>query len=145
MGVTLLPKTLQRRRGPQLNSFILFLQSFVLWATNTTIEIPSKIFSDTASFIRSASAIRPIEDNRTLPSRMALSSILGKCFVRNTSPDQMSTDHVALGTTKRFSRPEPIALALVEEKGEMGAGGDPSVQGCFSYTKFWPGEDVGIH
>lgn len=132
-------------RGPPIELFHPIFAEFRALATDTTIEVPSKAISDTASFMRSASAIRPIEDNRTLPSRMALSSILGKCFVRNTNADKTSADHVALGTTKRFSRPEPTALALVEEKGEMGAGGDPSVQGCFSYTKFWLGEDVGIH
>jgi hypothetical protein len=132
-------------QGPPIEIFHPIFAEFRALATDHTIEIPYKVISDTASLMRSASAIRPMEDNRTLSSRMALSSVLGRCFVQNTNPDRTSADHVALGTTKRFSRPEPTALALVEEKGEMGTGGDPSVQGCFSYTKFWLGEDVGIH
>jgi hypothetical protein len=62
--------------------------------------------------MRSASAIRPIEDKRTLPSRMALSSILGKCFVRNTNADKTSADHMALGTTKRLADLNPPLLHL---------------------------------
>lgn len=132
-------------QAPPIEIFHPVFAQFRVLVADVTTEIPPELISETASFMRSVSAIRPIENTRTLPSRLTLSSILGKSFVQNVNHDGTSADHVVLGTTERFRRPEATALALVEEKGEMGASGDPSVQGSFSYTKFWLGEEVRIH
>ncbi|KAG7442084.1 uncharacterized protein BT62DRAFT_922901 [Guyanagaster necrorhizus] len=82
------------------------------------------------------SAIQVSEQPCTQQNRTLLSKILNQSFFQAVNLDRTSEDHIALcgGTTID----ETAAVVIVEKESELGEGGsEPSVQGSFSYIKFW--------
>ncbi|KAF5369674.1 hypothetical protein D9615_010238 [Tricholomella constricta] len=113
-------------QAPAIELFHPVFAEFFARADDNTTDIPDTVVCGTASLMRSVSAISTTESTRT-DSRKSLSTILGQ------SSWQTRTWTGAAETT---------ALALLEERGELGVGGcEPSVQGSFSYAKFWAAND----
>ncbi|KAJ6610940.1 hypothetical protein B0H10DRAFT_1919177 [Mycena sp. CBHHK59/15] len=101
-----------------------------------TTEVAEDIVRDTASLMRSSSAIQVSEQPRTQNTRTSLAKILKQSFLQVVNLDRTSADHIALCADTAVH--ETAAVVVVEEKSELGAGGsEPSVQGSFSYMKFW--------
>ncbi|KAG7440334.1 uncharacterized protein BT62DRAFT_629687 [Guyanagaster necrorhizus] len=122
--------------APPIELFHPVFAQFRANLADTEIVIPEDIVRDTASLMRSSSAIQVSEQPRTQQSWMLLSNILNQSFHQAVNFDRTLADHIYLcGDT---TVDETAAVVIVEEKSELGAGGsEPSVQGSFSYLKFW--------
>ncbi|KJA23031.1 hypothetical protein HYPSUDRAFT_54653 [Hypholoma sublateritium FD-334 SS-4] len=67
-----------------------------------------------------------------------LRQLLGYGVVQTTQMDGSSADHIVLCDIGAGTPAVDVAaLVIIEEKGELGNKGDPSVQGSFSYIKHW--------
>ncbi|KAK0490452.1 hypothetical protein IW261DRAFT_13641 [Armillaria novae-zelandiae] len=111
-----------------------------LGTMDDTSDLPEDLVVETGSLMRSASGIAVLESSRSLPSRTHLSNILGFPLVQSVNLDKKSADHTMLHS--RTSPPVQTALlAIVEEKSELGSGGDVTTQGGCSYTAFWLSRD----
>ncbi|KAJ7218242.1 hypothetical protein B0H12DRAFT_1241655 [Mycena haematopus] len=96
-------------------------------------EVPEDIVRDTASLMRTSSTIQVSDQPRTQNTRTPLVEILKQSFLRVVDLDCTSPDHIA-----DIAENETAAVVFVEETSELGAGRpDPSVQGSFSYMKYW--------
>ncbi|KAK0196839.1 hypothetical protein F5146DRAFT_18803 [Armillaria mellea] len=109
-------------------------------AMGDTSDLPENLVVETGELMRSTSRIAVLERNRSLPSRMHLSKILGFPLSQVVNLNKTSADHVILH--QRRSPPiQSALLAVVEEKSELGSGGDVTTQGGCSYLDFWLSED----
>lgn len=133
----------QQTIAPPIELFHPVFAQFRAKLADTEMIVPDDIVRDTASLLRSSSAIEVSEQPRTQQSRTLLSKILKQSFLQAVNLDRTSADHIALcGDT---TVDEMAAVAIVEETSELGTGGsEPSVQGSFSYIKFWVDETVGF-
>lgn len=130
--------------APPIELFHPVFARFRAKLADTEAYVPEEIVRDTASLMRSSSAIQVSEHQpRTQDSRTLLSKILKDPFLQAFNWDQTSADYIALcGETTVH---ETAAVVIVEENSELGAGGlEPSVQGSFSYIEFWADETVGF-
>ncbi|KAK0242163.1 hypothetical protein EDD85DRAFT_278209 [Armillaria nabsnona] len=108
-----------------------------LGAMDDTSDLPEDLVVETGKLMRSASGIAVLESSRSLPSRTHMSNILGFSLSQSINLDKTSAIlHI------RTSPPVQTAiLATVEEKSELGSGGDVTTQGGCSYTAFWLSKD----
>ena len=65
-----------------------------------------------------------------------LRQLLAHGLTQTTQMDKSSADHIVLCSVGEGG-PDPgvAALVIIEEKAELGYGGDPSVQGSFSFIE----------
>ncbi|RDB30858.1 hypothetical protein Hypma_005976 [Hypsizygus marmoreus] len=121
--------------APPIELYHPVFPEFLARLRDKSTDIPEEVIRKTAAFVRSVSTISLAEQARSKDSRKFLSEILDIAFSQ-VNFDRSSSAQIAQASAKRVA--EQVALALVEETGELGMGGtEPSVQGSFSYTKFW--------
>ncbi len=107
-----------------------------------TSNLSEELIDQTAELMRSASGIATREKSRQTPTRTHLSEILTRALTQCVNTDLSSSDHIILHD-RRKTPVEAAALAIVEEKSELGSGGcDVSIQGGCSYLAFWRSADV---
>ena len=120
--------------APPIEVFHPAFASFVADLADHNMQVPADVVTTTANFMRSLSEIAVSEGSRT-DTRSALTDLLA-AVVQQTVNHKSSTDHIIV--FNRTSAPyQQAVLAVVEEKGELGSGLDPSVQGSFSYIEHW--------
>ncbi len=92
--------------------------------------------------MRSSSAIHVSEQPRTQESQTLLSKILKQSFLHPADLYHPSAD---IALCENTTVDETAAVVIVEEMSELGAGGSElSVQGSFSYIRFWVDTTVGF-
>lgn len=117
---------------------------------NPDFRIPDEhmsIVSLTARLFRELSVISVQEHPRDASSRVTLADILGinlMTLVNNDRivPDYMHPQGVEFNDAQDVRRQVTAAPVIVEVKSELGAGGDPSVQVSFSFSRFYCQETV---
>ncbi|PBL01918.1 hypothetical protein ARMGADRAFT_914581 [Armillaria gallica] len=110
-----------------------------LGTMDDTSDLPEDLVVETGKLMRSASGIAVLESSRSLPSRTYMSNILGFSLSQSVN---LTTSAVHAILHIRTSPPVQTAiLATVEEKSELGSGGDVTTQGGCSYTAFWLSKD----
>ncbi|KAJ8483069.1 hypothetical protein ONZ51_g4948 [Trametes cubensis] len=112
---------------------------FLGHVNDPTLSVPDDTVKTTAQFMLSQSQIATVENQRT-NIRLHLGNLLGISAIPNPNWNRTSSHHVVtIPAEANFG--EQAALAIVEEKGELGTNGEPSVQGSFSYHAFWNDAD----
>lgn len=88
------------------------------------------------TFMRNAAQIATAEKQRQPITRNMLRQLLAHGLTQTTQMDKSSADHIVLCSVGEGG-PDPgvAALVIIEEKAELGYGGDPSVQGSFSFIE----------
>ncbi|EGO02239.1 hypothetical protein SERLA73DRAFT_178089 [Serpula lacrymans var. lacrymans S7.3] len=110
-------------------------------ACNASLHPPSDIIGHTVKLMEVASQISTTEICREKLTQRYLTDILCRGFGQGVNFNRTSSDHLVVAT-RSVNPAEIAAVALVEEeKAELGWGGDPSIQGSFSYLQFWAGAD----
>lgn len=129
--------------APPIEIFHPIFAQFRAKLADTEIDVPEEVVRDTASLMRSCSAIEVSEQPREKQSLTFLSKILKGPFLQAVDLDRTSGYAIALCTETTVC--ESAAVAIIEENSELGdVGSEPSVQGSFSYIKFWVDETVGF-
>ncbi|PBK73208.1 hypothetical protein ARMSODRAFT_720832 [Armillaria solidipes] len=105
-----------------------------LGAMGDTSDLPEDLVVETGELMRSASGIAVLESSR---SRTHISNILGVSLLQSVS---LSAEH-AISHIRTSPPIQTALLATVEEKPELGSGGDVTTQGGCSYTYFWLSKD----
>ena len=112
---------------------------FLGHVNDPTLSVPDDTVKTTAQFMLSQSQIATVENQRT-NIRLHLGNLLGISAIPKPNWNRTSSHHViTIPAEANFG--EQAALAIVEEKGELGMNGEPSVQGSFSYHAFWNDAD----
>ncbi|PBK61258.1 hypothetical protein ARMSODRAFT_997450 [Armillaria solidipes] len=125
----------QQTIAPPIELFHPVFAQFRAKLADTEMVVPEDIVRDTASLMRSSSAIHVSEQPRTQESQTLLSKILKQSFLHAADLCHPSAD---ITLCRNATVNETAAVVIVEEMSELGAGGsEPSVQGSFSYIKFW--------
>ena len=100
------------------------------------LQPPEEFVRKCCQYMDATSKIGTDEKRRESDTRQLLSNLLSATFTQLVNEDRTSANH-----TMVYSRDKaPLglaALAIVEEKTELGTGGDGSVQGSFTYTQHW--------
>ena len=116
--------------------------AFVANASNQSLTVPEEIIQSTAGFMEYVSKISTNESHHG-ETRTWLSKLFSAAVSQSPNKNRTSADHVVLHD--RTSDPFVLAaLAIVEEKSELGQSGEPSVQGSFSYVEFWTEGDRSV-
>ncbi|KAF8152649.1 hypothetical protein B0H34DRAFT_727028 [Crassisporium funariophilum] len=132
------PPRCQPTIAPPIELFHTVFAEFRAKLATADNDIPVSIVRRAAEFMRAATVIALCEKDRQEITRSLLSKIFQKAFSQIVNHDRTSADHILEISLANF--PEAAALALVEEKFELGEGGsEPSIQGSFSYAKYWTG------
>jgi hypothetical protein len=119
---------------------------FCALANNYHLDPDESMILHTAELMRAASKIATRESVRQTPTRELLSKLLSYTLIQTVNKNKTSSDHAIVMSCKRPAPPLGAALiAVVEEKAELGTGGEPSVEGSFSYIQHWadPNQQVG--
>jgi hypothetical protein len=114
---------------------------FLSVARDDTFQPQGDVVQLTADFIHSTSQIVAPESLRQMTTRGMLSRLLGYPAIQTVQLNKSSADHLmpysctgeVLGTA---------ALAIIEEKPELGTSEDGSVQGSFSFIQHWNDQRV---
>ncbi|TBU36363.1 hypothetical protein BD309DRAFT_878497 [Dichomitus squalens] len=120
---------------PPVEVFHPAFASFVNDVANDKLLVPDDVVTTTASFMQSLSEIATLEAERT-NTRGMLKDLLDRVVIQTVNKNKSSADHIVV-LNRREAPFEQAVLAIVEEKGELGSGSDPSVQGSFSYIEHW--------
>lgn len=109
---------------------------FVTGMADEQLQVPEDVVKDTAKLMLHLSQIAVKEKQRE-DTCDDLSDILDCDITQTVDRNRTCSDHIII--YNRPSHPkDQIALAIIEEKAELGSGGsDPSVQGSFSYEAHW--------
>ncbi|RDX49331.1 hypothetical protein OH76DRAFT_1483274 [Lentinus brumalis] len=103
------------------------------------LQPPEEFVRQVAELMDSVSQIQTDEVRRQTTTRSLLNNILSATFAQLVDSNNTPAGHVY--SFSRVSPPLGIAgLAIVEETAELGAGGDGSVHGSFSYIQHWMNE-----
>ncbi|EPT02361.1 hypothetical protein FOMPIDRAFT_53836 [Fomitopsis schrenkii] len=112
---------------------------FMTEMVDERLPVPEDVVKKTAKLMLHLSQIVTKERQRE-DTRDDLSDILNCDITQTVNRNQTSADHIII--YNRPSHPkEQIALAIVEEKAELGTGSVPSVQGSSSYEEHWRSQD----
>ncbi|KAJ2912118.1 hypothetical protein MD484_g8294, partial [Candolleomyces efflorescens] len=101
-----------------------------------SLEVEPEILKLTIQLMDASSRIVNRESERQCTSRDLIHQLIQYSLTQTTLPNRPSADR----TTLHIRRTEPFgtaALAIVEEKGELGTSGEGSIQGCFSFVRHW--------
>lgn len=119
--------------------------AFCAAATSTSLVPDRDILEPTIAFMADSAIIEAREEARIHRTRALLTALLSSGAGKPSNINSTSADHSVLYhcSTAPFG---VAALAIVEEKAEMGQNGDPSTQGVFSYVHHWgdSGQKVSI-
>ncbi|EGO27958.1 hypothetical protein SERLADRAFT_414163 [Serpula lacrymans var. lacrymans S7.9] len=127
--------------APPIELFHHVFAEFKANACNASLHPPSDIIGHTVKLMEVASQISTTEICREKLTQRYLTDILCRGFGQGVNFNRTSSDHLVVAT-RSVNPAEIAAVALVEEeKAELGWGGDPSIQGSFSYLQFWAGAD----
>ncbi len=125
--------------APPVEDFHYAFAQFRAELRDEQLQPPEEFVRQVAALMDHVSQIQTDEVRRQTTTRSLLSNILSATFAQLVNSNKTSADHIH--SFSRVSPPLGIAgLAIVEEKAELGAGGDGSVQGCFSYIQHWMNE-----
>ncbi|KAI0070955.1 hypothetical protein K474DRAFT_1669538 [Panus rudis PR-1116 ss-1] len=100
------------------------------------IDPPPELVSHTMKFMYSVSEIATLENARAATTRKALTDLLEYAVGQDVNPDKTSADH-SVTYTRRVIPIGNALLVVVEEKSELGQGGEGCVQGALSYHVYW--------
>ncbi|KZT71125.1 hypothetical protein DAEQUDRAFT_810115 [Daedalea quercina L-15889] len=104
--------------------------TFLGHAKDQTLSVPEDIVKRTAEFMHSQSKIATLESLR-IETPKYLSKLLAAAVTQSINTSRTNSVHI-IGLTLTSEPYQQAALAIIEEKGELGQSGDPSVQGSFS-------------
>ncbi|GJJ15115.1 hypothetical protein Clacol_009390 [Clathrus columnatus] len=108
--------------------------------SDESLRIPQDIVQQTAKMMVNTSQIQHKEFLRTKPTRLLMAELMYHGLAQSVNFNKSAPDHIALSI--RLQPPaEASAVAIIEEKSELGSSGDASVQCAFSYTQFWSQAD----
>jgi len=116
---------------------------FIGASCDTTQTPPRDIVIATRDAMNAASRIQVSEADRRASTREFLSKILSCQGSQIVNSNRTVADHTFLYVRPNSPR-DSTAIAIVEEKAELGTGGDPSVQSYFSYFQFWKDNEACI-
>ncbi|EKM50342.1 uncharacterized protein PHACADRAFT_264967 [Phanerochaete carnosa HHB-10118-sp] len=120
----------------------LFHESFAQFraiAFDDTHQPPEGVIVSTLELMKNASAIATSEAARSGSTRKMLGKLLNLPAVQTVDRNKNSPDHVMICSCRQLSG--TAALAIIEEKAELGTSGEGSVQGSFSYMSHWASPD----
>ncbi|KAH9967790.1 hypothetical protein BGW80DRAFT_678631 [Lactifluus volemus] len=109
---------------------------FLALARDDTFQPQDDVVQLTADFIHSTSQIVATESPRQMTTRGMLSKLLGYPAIQTVQLNKSSADHM-MPYSCRGEVLGTAALAIIEEKPELGTSGDGSVQGSFSFIQHW--------
>ncbi|PCH37406.1 hypothetical protein WOLCODRAFT_84409 [Wolfiporia cocos MD-104 SS10] len=110
--------------------------SFVAEDRDDTLGLPTDFVQKVAKLLRTVSQIATIERSREATTRSLLSDLLNLTIVQMVNRNSTSADYIV--TYHRGSQPlGAAAIAIVEEKDELGSSGDASVQGSLAFIEHW--------
>ncbi|PCH34829.1 hypothetical protein WOLCODRAFT_165848 [Wolfiporia cocos MD-104 SS10] len=110
--------------------------SFVAEDRYDALDLPTDFVQKVAKLLRTVSQIATIEKSRQATTRSLLSDLLNLTIVQMVNRNSTSADYIV--TYHRGSQPlGAAAIAIIEEKSELGSSGDASVQGSFSFIEHW--------
>lgn len=120
--------------APPIELYHKVFREFGRRVRDENIVLPITILQLTAKLMRAVSIISVKEAPRDSETRDIMREILDTLLIHAPNEDATSSDYISM-----VQVPLGTATPLqVEVKGEMGTGGsDPSVQGAFSYTRYW--------
>ncbi|GJJ11204.1 hypothetical protein Clacol_005436 [Clathrus columnatus] len=102
---------------------------------NPTLELPPDVVLNTMELMVATSEIKTLESER-INVRGIVEKLCSLAIMKSENKDGTKPDYIFPVT--RNSPPIEVALvAVVEEKGELGVNGDPTVQASFSYIHYW--------
>ncbi|KIY73275.1 hypothetical protein CYLTODRAFT_440083 [Cylindrobasidium torrendii FP15055 ss-10] len=101
-------------------------------ANDNTQQPPLDLIELTLDFMRGVARISTDEASRQGFTRRMLAEIISVGVVQTVNSNKSSADHIVLNMTHGAA-----ALAVIEEKPELGHSGEGSVQGSFSYLQHW--------
>ncbi|KAK7677279.1 hypothetical protein QCA50_019780 [Cerrena zonata] len=110
--------------------------AFLADAFDQNIQPPEDIICQTAKIMHVTSEIATAEQQQQRVTREFLVDILDHGIQQIVNSNKTSPDHFAPHAC-RMAPVSIAALAFFEEKPELGSGGEGSVQGSFSYLKYW--------
>ncbi|KJA15092.1 hypothetical protein HYPSUDRAFT_72261 [Hypholoma sublateritium FD-334 SS-4] len=96
---------------------------------------PEALVRSTVRFLSNVSQIATSENSRQQSTRNMLAELLGHPVFQTVHRNGSSADHVIQYQCAGGSIVGSAALAVIEEKAELGTSGEPSVQGSFSYLQ----------
>jgi hypothetical protein len=105
-----------------------------------TLEVPVHKIQASSDFITQSSFVYASEEARRNAFLPHLNIAIGHTFLTLSNSDRTQPDGIVhLNPAGIFSPlvATPILLALREDKNEIGAGNDPSIQGVLSTRRFW--------
>ena len=114
---------------------------FLALARDDTFQPPDDVVRLTADFIHSTSQIVVTESPRQMTTRGMLSKLLGYPAIQAVQLNKSSADHM-MPYSCRGEVLGTAALAIIEEKPELGTSGEGSVQGSFSFIQHWNDQRV---
>lgn len=103
---------------------------------------PEALVRNTVGFLTNVSRIATHEKNRQDSTRKMLSALLGQPVCQTVNQNGSSSDHVIQYQCANGAIVGSAALAVIEEKAELGTSGEPSVQGSFSFIQHFKYETV---
>ena len=114
---------------------------FLALARDDTFQPPDDVVWLTKDFIHSTSQIVAAESPRQMTTRGMLSQLLGYPAIQTVQLNKSSADHM-MPYSCRGDVLGTAALAIIEEKPELGTSGEGSVQGSFSFIQHWNDQRV---
>ncbi|PCH36541.1 hypothetical protein WOLCODRAFT_127314 [Wolfiporia cocos MD-104 SS10] len=106
---------------------------------NESLTPPEDLVAATSKFMDDMSQISSLEHSRK-STREHLARLLDIVVDQNANKNKTIADHYV--TYDRKTQPSvKAALAIIEEKAELGQSSEPSVQGEFSYLHYWTQDD----
>ena len=114
---------------------------FLALARDDTFQPPDDVVWLTKDFIHSTSQIVAAESPRQMTTRGMLSQLLEYPAIQTVQLNKSSADHM-MPYSCRGDVLGTAALAIIEEKPELGTSGEGSVQGSFSFIQHWNDQRV---
>ncbi|RPD60711.1 hypothetical protein L227DRAFT_585871 [Lentinus tigrinus ALCF2SS1-6] len=122
--------------APPIEDFHYAFASFVAQYRDEQLQPPEEFVRKVAELMDTTAQISVDENRRSSTTRSLLRRLLSASFTQLVNKNRTSADHMI--SYNRETAPFGVAgLAIVEEKAELGFGGDGSVQGSFSYAQHW--------
>ena len=109
--------------------------AFAAESRDPNLAVPDDFVQKISQLMLFVSQISVLESPRQERTREKLQELLGFAATPLRSASGSAPDHGIVSTQPGMIG--SAALAIVEEKSELGSGNDPVVQGSFSYLAHW--------
>ena len=122
---------------PPIEIFHPVFAAFVAESRDPNLEVPESLVQQIPEFMRRVSNICTKEGSRYLDTRELLTKLLGVPIRPLILENRYTPDH---GFVYSRANGDPIgntAVAIIEERSELGSGNDAVVQCSFSYREYW--------